>query len=509
MKALIAVIVMAGLPLSARLQPVDKCGTVALLEGRFKAQRGLEERRARAQAVVLSPSGKFRIHYDTTGPDAVPAADANGNGIPDYVERTAQYADEAWALQVGVQGFRDPVGAVPYDIFFEEISFYGYTQPVSGGRTIIVVHRDFEGFPPNTDPEGNVWGALKVTVAHEFKHAIQYVTNQWQGDAGRVVWVEMDATMMEEVQYPQVNDYWNYLRSNSIFTQPNGSTPGSYPHATWMLHYAEAYGIGFWRDVWETIGTTGSNMFPAVAVNLTPLGESYTEAFTRNHLWHYASGAFSRDGFGFADRAQFPTPNTVERLAYPDSLMPVATANRNAARYYTIQRSPTTAGSIQVSLEHNQLRTGLGLIGFGTDGSLRALVRTGDETGTIRLQTDWLWDDLAFLGLVVANANESSILSYRYRIDSEEVPETPVLRPNFPNPFNPSTTVSFTLPRRQTVRLSVVDVLGREVAVLADGERNSGRHDVRFDARGLASGVYVVRLETPDVTRVRLVSLVR
>jgi hypothetical protein len=507
MKALVSAVLLLGLPLVARSQAIDKCGTVAIIDGRLKAQRSIDQRRT--QAVFLSPTGRFRMNYDTTGPDAVPPADANGNGIPDYVERSAQYADEAWQLQVAVQGFRDPVGAIPYDIFFEEMGFYGYTQPVGGGRTIIVVHRDFEGFPPNTDPEGQVWGALKVTIAHEFKHAIQYATNQWQGDAGRVAWVEMDATMMEEIQYPQVNDYWNYLRSNSIFLAPTQSTPGSYPHATWMLHYAEAFGIGFWRDVWETIGQTGSNMFPAISMNLTPLAESHTEAFTRNHLWHYTSGAFSRDGFGFADRAQYPTPNVVERIALPDSLMPLASVNRNAARYYRIEPSPTSAGSIQVSLEHNPLHAGLGLLAFGTDGSLRTLIRSGDETGTILVQTGWLWDDLEFLGLVVANANESTVLGYRYRIESEEVPETPELRPNYPNPFNPSTRVVFTLPRRQRVRLAVYDVLGREITVLADGERNRGRHEVVFDAQGLASGVYVLRLVTPEVTRVRLISLIR
>lgn len=508
MKELLTAMVLLAWPTAAWPQPIGKCGTVAILEGRFKGMPTEEERRLRVQATYLSPSGKFRMNYDVTGANAVPTADTNSNGIPDYIERAARYIDEAWQLQVATQGFRDPVGNTVYNVFFEQIGFYGYTQP-SGGRTFIVVHRNFEGFPPNTDPEGNVWGALKVTMAHEFKHAVQYATNQWTGDAGRTVWVEMDATMMEEVQYPQVNDYWNYLRSASIFTNPNGSTPGSYPHVTWMLHYHERLGIGFWRDVWETVGASGMNMFPAVSVNLTPRNLSYTETFSMNHAWHFASGDFSRPGFGFVDRQQFPTPNMTQRVVIPDSLMPPATVNRSAARYYRLQRGPTTAGAIQVSVDHSLLRTGVTLLAYKSDGTIETQSRIGDESGTIRLSTGWVWDDLDFLGMVVANASESATLGYRYRIDSESVPETPTLRQNHPNPFNPSTRIIFTLPRRQNVRLEVFDVLGRSVALLVDGQRNSGRHELDFDAGGLASGVYVYLLSTQDGVRVRRMTLIR
>lgn len=509
MKALVSALVLLGLPFAARSQPIDKCGTIAMLEGRFKAQRSNEDRREQVQAVYLSPSGKFRVNYDIAGPDAVPLTDVNGNGIPDYVERAALYADESWQLQVATQGFRDPVGSVPYDIFFEEMGFYGYTQAVGDGRTIIVVHRNFQNFPPNTDPEGQVLGALKVTIAHEFKHAVQYATNQWQGDAGRVAWVEMDATMMEEIQYPQVNDYWNYLRSGSIFTDPNGSTPGSYPHATWMLYFANSLGIGYWRDVWETVGQTRSNMFPAIQSNLATRDVPYVAAFTRNHMWHFASGDLAREGFGFEDRVQYPTPTVLARVAYLDSLTTSATVSRNAARYYRFERAPDASGRILLSLNHSLPRIGIGLLAYGTDGRLRTMQQAGDESGTMFLQTDWIWDDIAFLGLVVANATEFATLSSSYRFERDQVPDRAELRPTYPNPFRSTTRLVFALPKRQPVRLAVYDMLGRETAVLVDDERDSGRHIVRFDARGLASGVYVVRLQTPEGDSVRLISLIR
>lgn len=68
----------------------------------------------------------------------------------------------------------------------------------------------------------------------------------------------------------------------------------------------------------------------------------------------------------------------------------------------------------------------------------------------------------------------------------------------YPNPFNPQSTLSFTLARPAFVRLVVYDVLGRQVAALVEGQREAGRWEVRFDASHLASGVYLYRLEAND-----------
>jgi len=78
--------------------------------------------------------------------------------------------------------------------------------------------------------------------------------------------------------------------------------------------------------------------------------------------------------------------------------------------------------------------------------------------------------------------------------DSLTIPEQFSLEPNYPNPFNPQTTLAFDLPVRSRVRLQVFDVLGREVARLVDGRRPAGRYEVSFDATGLPSGVYIYRL---------------
>jgi hypothetical protein len=79
----------------------------------------------------------------------------------------------------------------------------------------------------------------------------------------------------------------------------------------------------------------------------------------------------------------------------------------------------------------------------------------------------------------------------------------------YPNPFNPSTTIRFDLPEATKVRLAVYDMLGREVAVLADGERPAGQYSVRFDAGKLSSGTYIYRLQTGTYVQTRKLMLVK
>jgi lysophospholipase L1-like esterase len=76
--------------------------------------------------------------------------------------------------------------------------------------------------------------------------------------------------------------------------------------------------------------------------------------------------------------------------------------------------------------------------------------------------------------------------------------ETLCLGQNYPNPFNPSTTIKYELPAAAVVRLSVFDMLGREVSVLVNERNRAGVHTVRVDGSYLASGAYVYRLQAGD-----------
>ncbi len=91
----------------------------------------------------------------------------------------------------------------------------------------------------------------------------------------------------------------------------------------------------------------------------------------------------------------------------------------------------------------------------------------------------------------------------------EGLPQRTSLMQNYPNPFNPSTTIRYGLPSRSHVTLTVFNTLGQQVATLVEGEKEAGFHEAVFDASGLASGVYLYRLQAGSVMRARTLMLLR
>jgi hypothetical protein len=83
------------------------------------------------------------------------------------------------------------------------------------------------------------------------------------------------------------------------------------------------------------------------------------------------------------------------------------------------------------------------------------------------------------------------------------------LEQNYPNPFNPSTQIRFTLQSSHVTRLTVYDILGREVAVLVNETLPAGSHSVNFDASNLTSGVYVYKLEAGGEVQTRRMTLLK
>ena len=91
----------------------------------------------------------------------------------------------------------------------------------------------------------------------------------------------------------------------------------------------------------------------------------------------------------------------------------------------------------------------------------------------------------------------------------EAVPKTIVLGSNYPNPFNPSTTIPFSLKSAQHVRLEIFDLTGKHIQDLLSSTLSAGNHTVVWDARHVASGVYLYRLTTDQITMTRKMVLVK
>ncbi len=93
--------------------------------------------------------------------------------------------------------------------------------------------------------------------------------------------------------------------------------------------------------------------------------------------------------------------------------------------------------------------------------------------------------------------------------NNSEVPTVFKLYNNYPNPFNPSTSIKYDVPKNTFVNLSVYDILGKLVTNLVNQDMTAGRYDAVWDAKNYASGTYIYRLEAGEFTDVKKMILVK
>jgi hypothetical protein len=162
-----------------------------------------------------------------------------------------------------------------------------------------------------------------------------------------------------------------------------------------------------------------------------------------------------------------------------------------------------TAGSIVLAGTNSQ-----GVFRLADDGT--AWVPVNDGLPSRRINALRIHGDFVFAGSGDNYGVWRRRLSEVSVSDKEvELPVAYLLEQNYPNPFNPSTTINYELPKSSEVRLIVCDILGREVSVLVDERKDTGVHEVKFDASGLSSGMYFYRLQAGDFVQTRKLLLLR
>ncbi len=191
---------------------------------------------------LLFDTARFRIHYTSSGDDAVPDGDVNQNQVPDYVEQIAEAVEFSWESQIIRMGWAAPPpdqglgGDDRYDIYLENILWDGTAGYTDGGYDEQIV-----GDNPNTPEietqashsfisldndyqEVDTWGELpytkmdymRSTATHEFNHAIQFgYDSQEPAD-----WLwEATATWIQDEVYDHINDGDEFLES--VFKSPD------------------------------------------------------------------------------------------------------------------------------------------------------------------------------------------------------------------------------------------------------------------------------------------------
>jgi hypothetical protein len=94
-------------------------------------------------------------------------------------------------------------------------------------------------------------------------------------------------------------------------------------------------------------------------------------------------------------------------------------------------------------------------------------------------------------------------------VEVEIVPTQYELSQNYPNPFNPSTTIRFSLPKQTQLKINIYNMIGEQVATIAEGMYESGYHKVTFNASNLPSGTYIYRLQSNEFVQVKKMILLK
>lgn len=158
----------------------------------------------------------------------------------------------------------------------------------------------------------------------------------------------------------------------------------------------------------------------------------------------------------------------------------------------------------------------------GTAGSTFDRITVTPESGTIQpggSQTIQITFDATglsnntYTGEVNITSNGGSItIPIDFIVGVDDLIEKPVsfeLHQNYPNPFNPSTSLSYTIPQRGKVKLTIYDILAREITTLVDEYKSAGSYKVDFNASGLSSGTYFYQLESNGSIKVRKMMLIK
>ncbi len=268
------------------------------------------------------------VHWVSSTDDAPPLSDANGNGLPDQVDRTLSTFEAAWAFEIGKLGFRPPMSDAAsrnhgpdgrLDIYLADIGrvdLDGYVatdDPHSSDNNYayrnysayIVVDDDF-----STSQLGSTGGfdGLRVTAAHELFHAVQYAY-----DAGEDGWLmEGTAAWMEDQFADDVNTDRAWLRQSPL-TQPwipVDSSEGLHEYGAWIFwrYLSESMGSGtsdtsIIRRIWELAADRpgAPNLFSARAVEvaLHDRGRGFGGVLAAFGSWNVAPAAFYREGVAY------------------------------------------------------------------------------------------------------------------------------------------------------------------------------------------------------------------
>ena len=155
----------------------------------------------------------------------------------------------------------------------------------------------------------------------------------------------------------------------------------------------------------------------------------------------------------------------------------------------------------------SQASYSLGTLAAAEEQSFEFAIKIVDGTTAVRSYRVNLVSSNALVVPATGSYNVSDIVAIEEI--SAEIPTSFSLGQSYPNPFNPQTTITFSVPSAGDVRIDVFDILGRQITTLVDEVVSPGTFQATFDAGDLPSGTYFYRMQAGDFKEVRSMILVK
>jgi hypothetical protein len=426
----------------------------------------------------ISPSGKFKIYYSTSGMNAVNLTDTMGyganddpsswhvrspwsNGVPDYIDETAFALDSAWAMLVDRFGFIEPINApdadgatAHYSVLISYLyDYYGVTWPYArqttgapGFSSYIEINSDWSDW----DDLGyhlRPYDAVRVTCAHELFHAVQYamvhtIRGDGQLDNLSFGWLEGSAVLMEDVAFPEVKDYIQYI--GRFFTNPRMSffdnSNNMYANSILLKYLYEKTNpedsIGFVKAIQYNSYNERTLAFHRniERVSQNHAGKSWAETLNGFHAESYFTGSRARRPWAFVNDAELMRAWAVPTT--PAAGSETVTVNRNSAIFLLYEPRPDHPDTLLISI-NGQVDNDM----TGKTWSASALVMEGggsDSVGIVPITmnqngsglftlTDWKEKKRCILVVTNASANQN-----RVTVKINDFIEPPDTTPNTP-----------------------------------------------------------------------------
>jgi hypothetical protein len=265
-------------------------------------------------------NGVACIHWVTIGAEKINTADADLDGVPDYVEAVYATVGQVWSYEIGAMGYRRPLPddgtmvdsddpSTKLDIYLADLGrrgLYGYCAPegTAGERQVqgyCVLDNDFARSQFGIAPVN----ALRVTVAHEFFHAVQFGY-----DVGEDAWMmEGTATWIEDEVYDSINDNYQFLAESPLRypRQPLDLSVGGHRYGSFLFFKYAAermHDRNVVRQFWE-YADAPRNRYSLQAIRnvVAARGYSWPSFFSVFAGWN------TLPGHSYSERAFYPPPS--------------------------------------------------------------------------------------------------------------------------------------------------------------------------------------------------------